>query len=285
MKKLAIVLAIMGISFYGFSQHTADLGVQLSGATYWGDIEKVDYSKSVTPVVGILGRWNFNKRLSIRGQLLTGNLKANGMFSDANIAQSGTRSPNNPESFARDTTHSFNFNRSIQTVEAILEFNFRNYKMGNLKKERFSPFVSLGVGGFYSRAPRVGTFILDPGPTVPAGALYYPYYLDALSLKKTNNTDALSFIIPVGMGLKFNITKKLGGVIELIVRKTFVDNIDNLDDPKRFQNPDPTMSTYPNKFAKNTWSNNDWYATLSVSVLYQLWSSKGNCSIYDKIKK
>lgn len=265
-------------SLCGRSQHTADLGVQLSGAGYWGDIEKVDYSKSITPVVGVLGRWNFNKRIALRGQLLTGNLKANGIFSGANFAQSGVRNP--VEEYARDTTQSFNFNRSIQTVEAILEFNFFNYKMGNLKKERFTPFVSLGVGAFYSRAPRVGSFILNPQETAPGSNLYTPY-LDANG-RKTNNSDALSFIIPVGMGLKFNITKNLGGVIELIVRKTFVDNIDNLDDPKRFL--DKTSSTYPDKFAKSPWSNNDWYATLSVSVLYQLWSSKGNCSIYDKIK-
>jgi len=280
MKKLAIIISLMITSFCAWSQHTADLGVQLSAATYWGDIEKVDYSKSITPMAGILGRWNFNKRLSIRGQLLTGNLKANGIFSDANIAQSGTRNPT--EEYARDTTQRFNFNRSIQSVEALLEFNFFNYKMGNLKKERFTPFVSLGVGSVYSRAPRVGTFILNPMETAPGSGLYAPY-LDADG-RKTNNTDALSFIIPVGMGVKFNITKNLGGVIEVIVRKTFVDNIDNLDDPKRFQNPDPTSSTYPDKFAKNMWSNNDWYATLSVSVLYQLWSSKGNCKIYDKIK-
>lgn len=281
MKKLAIVITLMITGFCGWSQHTADLGVQLSAATYWGDIEKVDYSKSITPVAGILGRWNFNKRLSIRGQLLTGNLKANGIFSDANIAQSGTGSV----TYAKDLTQAFSFNRSIQTVETIFEFNFRNYKMGNLKKERYSPFVSLGVGVFYSRAPRVGTFILDPGPTAGAPYYpYYPYYIDDFTKEKTNNTDASSFIIPIGMGMKFNITKNLGGVVELIVRKTFVDNIDNLDDPKRFQNPDPTKTTYPDKFAKNTWSNNDWYATLSVSVLYQLWSSKGNCKIYDKIK-
>lgn len=281
MKKLAIALALMITSFCSWSQQTADIGVQLSGAAYWGDIEKVNYSKSVTPVIGILGRWNFNKRLSLRGQLLTGNLKADGIFSNSNIAQSGTR--NATEEYARDTTQAYNFNRSIQTAEAILEFNFRNYKMGSLKKDRFTPFVSLGLGGFYSRAPRAGTFILNPTETFPGSKLYTPY-LDANG-RKTNNTDALSFIIPVGMGVKFNITQNLGGVIEVIVRKTFVDNIDNLDDPKRFQNFDNTTTTYPDKFAKNTWSNNDWYATLSVSLLYQLWKSKGNCSVYDKIKK
>jgi hypothetical protein len=281
MKKLAIVLSLMISGLSSWSQHTADLGVQLCAATYWGDIEKVDYSKSITPVAGILGRWNFNKRLAIRGQLLTGNLKANGLFSDANIAQSGTRSVT--DEFARDTTQSYNFSRSIQSVEALLEFNFHNYKMGNVKKDWITPFVSLGVGGFYSRAPRVGTFILNPTETFAGSKLYTPY-LD-VNGRRTNNTDALSVIIPIGMGLKFNITKSLGGVIEVIVRKTFVDNIDNLDDPKRFQNFDNSTPTYSDKFAKGPLANNDWYATLSVSVLYQLWNSKGNCSIYDKIKK
>ena len=281
MKKLSFVLMLLITSFNSWSQHTADLGVQLCAATYWGDIENVDYSKSITPVIGVLGRWNFNKRMAVRGQLLTGNLKADGFFSNSNLAQSGRR--NITDEYMRDTTQSFNFSRSIQSVEALFEFNFRNYKMGSLKKEMFTPFVSLGIGGFYSRAPRVGTFILNPQETFPGSGLYTPY-LDANG-RKTNNSDALSFIIPVGMGLKFNISKSLGGVIELIVRKTFIDNIDNLDDPKRFQDFDDTSTTYPAKFAKNSWSNNDWYATLSVSLLYKLWSSRGNCTIYEKDKR
>ncbi len=281
MKKLSFVFVLLITGLYCRSQHTADLGVQLCAATYWGDIEKVDYSKSITPVVGVLGRWNFNKRMAIRGQLLTGNLKADGFFSNSFLAQSGSR--NITDEYARDTTQSYNFSRSIQSVEALFEFNFRNYKMGSIKKEMFTPFVSVGIGGFYSRAPRVGTFILNPIETFPGSGLYTPY-LDANG-RKTNNSDALSFIIPVGMGLKFNISKSLGGVIELIVRKTFIDNIDNLDDPKRFQNFDDTSTTYPPKFAKNPWSNNDWYATLSVSLLYKLWSSRGNCTIYEKDRK
>jgi hypothetical protein len=280
MKKLVIVLTLMITVLYGWSQHTADLGVQVGAATYWGDIERVDYSKSITPVVGMLGRWNFNKRLALRGQLLTGNLKADGFFSNSNIAQSGDRSVN--DEFARDTTQAYKFSRSIQSVEALFEFNFRNYKLGNLKKDKFTPFVSIGVGGFYSRAPREGTFILNPMETFPGSGVYNPY-LDANG-RRTNNTDALSVIVPVGMGLKFNISKSLGGVIELIVRKTFIDNIDNLDDPKRFQNFDNTTPTYPDKFVEDPLSNNDWYATLTFSLVWQMWSSKGNCSIYDKIK-
>jgi len=268
------------------AQQTADIGVQLAAATYWGDIENVDYSNSITPVVGILGRWNFNKRLSVRGQLFTGNLKAEGVFSNANIGQSGPRVV--PEEYQRDPEELYNFNRSFQSVEGLFEFNFRNYKLGSTKKEMFTPFVSVGVGGFFSRASRVGSYILQPFETVTGSGLYVPY-IDA-DQKKTNNSDVLTLTIPFGTGVKFNITKRLGGVIEVVVRKTFADNIDNLDDPKRFQFDPAVIASdplfvYPDKVAKTQLNNNDWYATLAVSLCYQLWSSKGVCAIYDKIKK
>jgi len=287
MRKFIVFTMLIAASYCAKAQQTADVGVQLAAATYWGDIENVKYSKSITPVVGILGRWNFNKRLAIRGQLFTGNLKAEGIFSNANIGQSGPRVT--PEEYPKDPGQNYNFSRSFQSVEALFEFNFRNYKLGNLKKEMFTPFVAVGLGGFFSRASRVGSFILDPNETAAGSGVYVPY-LDS-NLKKTNNSDVLTATIPVGAGIKFNITKRLGGVVEVIVRKTFSDNIDNLDDPKRYQfDPnDPAVLNhtffYPEKISKTQFNNNDWYATLAVSVCYQLWSSKGNCAIYDKIKK
>jgi len=277
------------------AQPTADIGLHLAAATYWGDIENVDYSRSITPVAGILGRWNFNKRLAVRGQLFTGNLKAEGFFSNANIGQSGPRVV--PELYPVDPDYAYNFSRSFQSVETLFEFNFRNYKLGSLKKDTYTPFVSVGLGGFYSRASRVGSYILQPWETVPADPLATPPTPDLYQpeldgeLKKTNNTDVLTLTIPVSAGLKFNITKRLGGIIELIVRKTFADNIDNLDDPKRFQfdRNDPSVIdhsfNYPPKVSKTQLNNNDWYATLAVSFCFQLWSSKGNCAIYDKIKR
>jgi hypothetical protein len=284
MIKISFIILFILSCFYAYSQQTADIGIHLAAATYWGDIESVDNTKSVTPVVGVLGRWNFNKRLAVRGQLLTGNLKAIGSFSNSNLAQSGERI--NPEEYALDLTQIYNFSRSFQSVEALFEFNFRNYKLGSTSKEMFTPFVSVGLGAFYSRASRVGTFVLMPFETFPGSGLYQPY-LDA-EFDKTNNSDAMSLTIPVGVGIKFNITKRLGGIIELIARKTFTDNIDNLDDPKRFQFDTATVSPlfeYPAKASNFQLNNNDYYATLAVSICYQLWSSRGNCAIYDKIKQ
>jgi len=276
MKKLIVVVMFILSVGCAMGQHTADLGVQVGAATYWGNIHDVNTLKSITPVVGVLGRWNFNKRLAIRGQLLTGNLGADGTYKGALIGQPVAHAT----SFPADINNAYNFKRNFQTVEALLEFNFRNYKMGNMKKEAFTPFLSLGLGGFYSRAPGTGSFILDPTPSLPVTIpANYPPYMD--NGKKTNEFDVLSLTIPVGAGVKFNITKRLGGMAEIIIRKTFSDNIDNLNDPSRF------LATSGTSYAaaKTGLNNTDWYATLAVSLIYQLWDEKGNCALFDKLRR
>ena len=279
MKKLLVAMMLVLSVGCAIAQHTADIGVQVAAATYWGDIQKQNNAKSITPAFGILGRWNFNKRMAVRGQILVGNLQAEGIYKDALIGQSGTRAAN----FSADPNDVYNFNRSFQTVEALLEFNFRNYRLGNMKKEMFTPFVSLGLGGFYSGAPRSGSFILDPTPDPGAfPAIMYPPYSGTPtgSLPNTNGYKLITLAIPVGVGFKFNFTKRLGGMAELIVRKTFSDNIDNLNDPKRFE--DTTGTGYAD--ATKRMNKNDWYATLAFSLTWQLWSDKGNCALYDKLK-
>ena len=286
MKKLIVVIMLILSVGCAMAQHTADLGVQVGAATYWGDIHNVNTLKSITPVVGVLGRWNFNKRLAVRGQLLTGNLSADGFYKGALIGQSGYRPITTPATFPADPNYVYNFKRNFQTAEALLEFNFRNYKLGKMKKEAFTPFVTLGLGVFYSRAPRTGSFILDPPPSTAVGvipALYPPYLGPAgtTNSKLTNGFDVSTLTIPVGAGLKFNITKRLGGMAEVIIRKTFSDNIDNLNDPSRY-----LATSGPSYAAAKTGLNNtDWYATLAVSLTYQLWDEKGNCALYDKLRR
>ncbi|MCE1200439.1 MAG: hypothetical protein LWW85_15845, partial [Marinilabiliales bacterium] len=103
---------------------------------------------------------------------------------------------------------------------------------------------------------------------------------------KTNDSDALAPIVPVGFGIKYNLTKRLGACVELCVRKTFTDNIDNLIDPKRFQGVDPIIGKYPDSFTPSFLVNNDWYASLHLSLHWQVWQDMGVCKFKDtKVKK
>jgi hypothetical protein len=292
MKKLFFTVFLFLCFLSARSQKSADVGIRIGAAVYWGDIENVDYPKQITTLYGVLGRWNFNTRMAIRGQLVTGDLKSSGTFPGVNLAEPTSRITLDDangmpyELFMKKSDDTYNFSRSIQSFEAIFEFNFMDYKMGSLKKDRFTPFVGLGLGGFYSRSPRRGTLVLQPQVEtmfVPYKNLYRPY-LDA-SNNKTNDSDALSPIIPMGFGIKYNLTKRLGACVELCIRKTFTDNIDNLKDPQRYQNVDQIIGRPLSEFTPNFLFNNDWYASLHLSLHWQVWTDRGICKVTDTNKK
>lgn len=295
MKKIYFTLILFACFLSARPQRTADLGVRIGAAAYWGDIQNVDYSKSVTPLYGVLGRYNFNKRLSIRGQLVTGNLQAYGTLPGVNLADPNQNPPNNDQGLYKQVyNHDYYFIRRIQTFEGIFEFNFLDYQMGSLKKNRFTPFLSIGVGAFYSRAPRQGTIILEANSTpifiestpnvfveAPVFNMFRAYRGPNADQEISNKTDALSPIIPMGFGIKYNLTKRLGACIEFCVRKTFTDNIDNVVDPGRFQKSQDVPGNYQTNVSTNKLLNNDWYASLHLSLHWQVWTEKGNCKVND----
>ena len=269
-------------------QKAVDIGILAGATTYWGDVEHVDYGKSITSLYGLISRYNFNTRIAVRGQLLTTQLTATGVFPGVSLAES-TSHPSGIDQYLKKSDDTYNFNRSVQTLEAIFEFNFMDYQSGILKKNRFTPFLSLGLGCLYSKAPGSGTLILmpqsiipNPNPLPPGLFLYDPVKING---RNTNASTILAPTIPVGFGIKYNLTKRIGACVEMSVRKTFTDNIDNLRDPGRYQNPLPGTdnSIYPNpdQFVPNTMYNNDWFASVNVSLYWQIWTDKGVCKVMD----
>jgi hypothetical protein len=270
-------------------QKTIDIGILAGATAYWGDVENVDYSKSVTSLYGLICRYNFNTRLAVRGQLLTTQLKATGVFPGVLLAES-TSHPSGSDQYLKKSDDSYNFSRSVQTLETIFEFNFLDYQSGILKKNRFTPFLSLGLGCLYSKAPGTGTLILmpqaiistKPFPPPPGQFLHDPVQTNG---RNTNASTILAPTIPIGFGIKYNLTKRIGTCVEMSIRKTFTDNIDNLKDPGRYQNPLPGTdnSNYPNpdQFVPNSRYNNDWFASVNVSLYWQIWTDKGVCKVMD----
>lgn len=295
MRKLLITLFLFQCFLSAYPQKSADLGLRLGGALYWGDIEhRTNLLNDVSTLYGIMGRYNFNKRIAVRGQLINGKLKGAGTFDGVNLAEPSSHITQvginsiPGEFYLKKPDNSYNFVRSVQTFEGMLEFNFMNYQMGSTSKNNFTPYIGLGIGALYSPAPRQGTIILVPQVEysfLPTKTLYKPE-LDA-NMNKTNDLDALTPTIPMAFGIKYNLSKRVGACVEFCVRKTFTDNIDNLNDPQRFQNLDPVSGIPQNEFVPGYYNNNDWFASLQVSVYWQFWTDKGICVFQDKsgIKK
>jgi hypothetical protein len=89
-------------------------------------------------------------------------------------------------------------------------------------------------------------------------------------LLTTNAKEGMShFMIPFGIGYKFNTTKKMSAGVELSVRKTFtdtgIDGITNIDSE--------TNNTL--------FGNKDWYTFAGIFISYKIFNYRDDCPAYD----
>jgi len=127
------------------------------------------------------------------------------------------------------------FSTTGADLAAAWEFNFLPYKTA-FRKTKYSPYVTAGIG-----------YHLILSSSVPSES---------------------HFILPFGLGLKFNITEKLSGGIENTFRKTYNDNLDGL---KNFS-PDDQYRLFGNK---------DWYTFTGFFLTYKIFNIREDCPTYD----
>ena len=242
MKKIVLVIASFLIAVSGFAQKTADIGIWGGTSTYIGDVNDVAPFQAFNPNFGAFFRYNFNPRIGLRTQFLTGKISAEGTIQDM----------------------PWNFEKSVQDLSLQVEINFLKYRGGE-KKTPFSPYLLGGIG-----------------------VMYYPYEMDPALIYAFNqnhnkglaviNESVVALSLPFGMGVKTHLGERLGIGVEYLMRKHFVDQLDNLDDPNAFINSEGKETVYNDFF-----HNNDWSGYLGVYLTYKLYLGKEACPAYDKI--
>lgn len=117
------------------------------------------------------------------------------------------------------------FKSSLIDFGGQVEFNFLNFGTGPKYKKykRLSPYMVLGLGAVVAAAGDRGT--------------------------------AVSFVIPMGGGVKFKLKERLNLGFEFTMRKAFSDKLDGLSDLYGVQHG----------MAKNT----DWYAVAAFTLTYE----------------
>lgn len=120
----------------------------------------------------------------------------------------------------------YDFKSTVYDLSLKGEANFFAYGIGETYKRlrRWTPFVSLGVG-----------------VTMASSA---------------GNTSA-AFSIPMGVGVKFKISRRLNLNAEFTMTKVFGDKVDSKELTDLYQ--------IKSSFLKNT----DWYSTLTVGISYE----------------
>ncbi len=157
-------------------QKKTDPGI-LGGTSYYlGDLNHSRHFHSLSPSGGFICRYNFNPRNSIRFHGLYARIKGDpGDF--------GEPYPDSPfDAFTTD----------LVDLGLNTEFNFMPYEATKVRKDRYTPYVSGGIG-----------YVIVLGG---------------------ESTPALSF----GTGFKYNVSRRMSAGLEWSFRKTFSDRLDDV---------------------------------------------------------
>lgn len=129
------------------------------------------------------------------------------------------------------------FSASMLNLASQVEYNFFPYKTGE-SKQGFSPYIFTGIG--YSVL-----LSSDIRPTSPKAESH--------------------MIMPFGVGVKMNFTRRLSAGAEWSYIKTFSDRIDGVVSP----------------VSENKLYNNDWYSFAGLFITYKFFKFAVDCPVYD----
>lgn len=132
----------------------------------------------------------------------------------------------------------FSFKSTVADFSVRGECNFFAYGIGETYKRlrRWTPFISLGLGA---------------------------------SMSMTDGNTFAAFSIPMGLGVKYKLSRRLNLVAEFTMTKVFGDNVDSKELADLYH--------IKSSFLKNT----DWYSTLSVGFTYEFGPRCVTCNRLD----
>ncbi len=255
MRKSLLVLTAIILTVSGFAQKSADIGIWGGSSTYMGDMKETPLMQTFNLNFGAFFRYNFNSRIALRTQFLTGKFSAEGMLEDQEWA----------------------FDKNAQDISVMAEINYLKYILGE-KKTLFTPYIMGGVGVMYF--PYIISYSLDD-----VNGDYYPILLNPKNnreyMSEKNRESIISSALLFGFGVKFAIGSRLGFGIEYQIRKLINDKFDDLDDPLSFETVDNNGNAETIKYT-DFLHNNDWPGYLGVNVTYKIDLDRKACPAYDR---
>jgi len=242
-----------------------ECGIFGGGSYYIGDINPNKHFIYSKPAIGGIIRYNFSTRHSLR---LTGTY---GQV-QGNDAQS-----NNDWQINRNLS----FNSKILEAALGFEITLKKYSINKMDyRYRFTPYFFYEIA-YFRMNPKSNAVDND----IELNGIGTEGQDSPLSENSGYGVNQLS--IPLGIGFKFNLAKRIAMSFEYGIRKTFTDYLDdvsgnyvdptliaNLKGPLAAQLADPSTNgvsqLYPNANRGNP-NNKDWYAFYGVMITFKPW--------------
>lgn len=266
MKKFLFLIIALCLGFPSLqAQKTDEIGLFIGGSYYVGDLNPSGHLNSLTrPALGAVYRHNFNMRLAVAGSLLFGSIQGIDARSSSYEQQQ----------------RNLSFRSKLYELAGRGEFNFIEYKIGD-EKHQFTPFMFLGVS----------VFNFDPRASIGN------QWVSLQPLKTEGQSKAYlrtQVAVPFGAGIRANLAKRIGIVVEWGLRKTFTDYLDDVsttyaDPAVLLANGGPLALAVADR--SNTASDNvgrqrgnprnkDWYSFAGITLTFQLAARPKTCQAY-----
>jgi len=261
--RLLISLSFL-LSIFAFGQNSnhrskSELGVLLGGSYYIGDLNQFGHFNKTQPAVGLLYRYNYHSRLSLRANCTYGKVKADDADSKRDLFQN----------------RNLSFESNIFELAGGVEFTYLPFFLGS---ERYK-------GTAYILA-EIGIFRMNPktefnGDMVELQPIGTEGQGSDLSSRK--NYSLTQICIPLGVGVKFALGKKAALSFEYGIRKTFTDYLDDVGSNSYVDAVELAAANGPlaaqlsnrsldgSRFGKrgNT-STSDWYSFFGTMITFRL---------------
>lgn len=217
MKRLLVLFMVGFFAMETLGQQSVDVGILGGAGTYFGDMTKMEMSKSVNPAYGGFLRFNFNPRYALRFNVINSNIGAQGEFE----------------------SKPWDFSKNVLDISLHFEFNYLKYIVGD-KETPWSTYLFGGVG--------MQTYTYDRNDVKLNGLVDPTYFANA-----DYSGSVIAPTIPFGLGFKFNLSKRWGVALESGFRKSFSDKLDDLDDPLSYLDSQGQQIKYTDQFHNNDW--------------------------------
>jgi len=197
-----------------FAQEGAEFGGFIGGSHYFGDLNTDFKVNEPNLAFGLVGRYNFNERVSIKLAGSVGQVEANDI--------------NSNNTFER--RRNLNFKSQVLDASAQIEFNFLPYVHGS-KDQFFTPYL---FAGFSVTQFNPKTTYCESNPSLPVdqcGGAVKEVELRPLGTEGQfqgeeyyTTTGGLAF----GAGLKVDINYEWSINVEASARRLFTDYLDDV---------------------------------------------------------
>jgi hypothetical protein len=207
MQKIIFLLLFLPLYLVAQQQNhrsRSELGLLLGGSNYLGDLNSINPFYKIQPAGGLIYRYNVHSRLSWRGSLFYGSIKAADSDSKMEILKN----------------RNLSFESDIYELAGGLEFSYLPFQIGH-DKYRGTAYLLAQIAIFRMN-PKTdynGEMIeLQPLGTEGQGS----------SLTTKTNYSLTQLSVPLGVGFKLSLGKKASIGFEYGIRKTFTDYIDDV---------------------------------------------------------